>query len=158
MLKKKKSLNLSTARELAEQLFDDPSAQHAAVLAAAQLAGEMGDSGMEQMLRNLAHLLMEEEGPAIRAGYNIDSVVALVAGERWDTFRTLREAYRSVLFSDMSEEEIYDFVVHLLPARLRHLHRVKRFKSKMDQKKNQKKRRPSWEIFSEESDDPALPD
>jgi hypothetical protein len=125
-VQKKRSYNLSNIRELSERIFDDPSVQHAAVLAAAQIENGMAEgNNMEQMLRQFAQILGEENGPAVRAGYNINSTVTLFAGERVEHFRTLREVYRSVLLSDMSEEEIYDFVVHTLPTRFRFLFRPK---------------------------------
>lgn len=118
-IQKKKHYSLSKIRELAEQIFDDPSIRHAAVLAAAQIENSMTEgNSMEQMLRKLAKMFVEENGPAIRAGYNINSVVTRFAGEQVENFRTLRDAYRTVLLSDMSEEEIYNFVVHTFPLRL----------------------------------------
>lgn len=119
---KKRSYTLSNVRELTEQTFDDPSIQHAAVLAAAEMENSMtGGNSMEQMLRKLAQILVEDNGSAIRAGYNINSTVALFARKNFEDFRTLREAYRTVLLSDMNEEEIYNFVVHVLPIRLSRL-------------------------------------
>ncbi|ALJ56476.1 HrpJ-like domain protein [Candidatus Xiphinematobacter sp. Idaho Grape] len=125
-IQKKRDYDLSNIRELSKRIFDDPSVQHAAVLAAAQMENGMAEgNNMEQMLRQFAQILVEENGPAIRAGYNINSTITLFAGERVEHFRTLREVYRSVLLSDMSEEEIYDFVVHTLPTRFRFLFRPK---------------------------------
>ncbi|QQY08142.1 MAG: hypothetical protein JMM79_02670 [Candidatus Xiphinematobacter sp.] len=117
-LQKKRGYSPSDIRELSEQIFDDPSVEHAAVLAAAQMENGMAEGNdMEQMLRQFAQVLVEENGTSIRAGYNVNSTITLFAGEQVERFRTLREIYRSVLLSDMSEEEIYNFVVHTLPTR-----------------------------------------
>lgn len=139
---KRKRLSLSDARDLVEQYFDDPSLQHAAVLAVSHMESQMGDNdGLADMLKELAQTLMEEQGPAIRAGYNINPAIALFAGEELETYSTLREAYREILLSDASEEQIYNFLVHILPLRLRYILRKRR----KDQQKKRQKRNPVWE-------------
>jgi len=119
-LQKKGDYDFSNIRELSERMFDDPSVQHAAVLTAAQMENGMAEgNNMEQMLRRFAQILVEENGRAVRAGYNINPTVGLLAGEQVQHFRTLREMYRSVLLANMSDEELYNFVVHTLPKRFR---------------------------------------
>lgn len=152
---KKKRQSLSDLRDLAEQFFDDPSIRHAAVEAAAQMENQMGDSdGLEDMLRHLAQTLMEEEGPEIRAGYNINPAIGIFLGEGEyaATFRALRDAYRETLLSDAPEEQIYNFLVHILPSRLPHSLRRRRPNT---DKERQKRTKPPWEDWNDvpEEDD-----
>ncbi len=145
---KKKRPNLSDLRDLAEQFFgEDESVCHAAILAAANIESEMGNNdGLEDMLRQLAQNLMEEKGSFIQAGYNVNPIIKLFAGEHFDTFRALRDAYRETLLSDANEEQIYEFLIHVLPLRLR---RILRKPSKY-RKEKQKTNTPDWENTEEE--------
>ncbi len=133
---------LSDLRDLSEEYFDDPSIRHAAVTAAAQMEEQMGDQdGLAEMLHHLGQTLMEEDGPAIRAGYNINPIIELFAGGTSDTFHALRDAYRETLLSDANEEQIYEFLVHVLPLRLRRLLRKRR----QGVKEKKKREKPAWE-------------
>ncbi|PWU11808.1 MAG: hypothetical protein C5B47_00335 [Verrucomicrobia bacterium] len=132
----------SDLRDLADEYFDDPSIRHAAITAAAQMEEQMGDQdGLADLLHQFAQTLMEEEGPSIRAGYNINPIIELFAGGTSDTFRALRDAYRETLLSDASEEQIYEFLVHVLPLRLRHVLRRQR----QNEKDKKKREKPAWE-------------
>lgn len=131
---------LSDLQDLAEEYFDDPSIRHAAITAAAEMEKQMGDQDdLAETLYHLAQNLMEEDGPAIRAGYNINPIIELFAGGTSETFRALRDAYRETLLSDANEEQIYQFLVHVLPVRLRRLLRKGR------EKETKKRNKPAWE-------------
>ncbi len=90
-------------RERAKQEFEDPTERHLALTALREIAADAGDAELQALADTVLIAMEAEEGPAIRAGYNISQVQVTELG----TPQEHRETYRENVLSFKNAGETF---------------------------------------------------
>lgn len=125
------------------QLFQDPTLKSAALTGALKLLKDQGAAQeLIELLEQLLRELTEDQGSAIRAGYNISQVAASVTGATTDTLSALRDFYCQVVFGGQNLIATYRYIMSSFPDELEK-ERIKRRNKERQRQHSQEK--DQWE-------------
>jgi type III secretion protein W len=124
-LARQKHANPDELRDLVKQAFKEPAQQYAALLAHAGLLKQQG-APSAAVAEAAVKQLLDEQGPAIRAGVNVSASATRFAADGFADAQSLRDAYRDAVLDYHGLKEAYGAVLEQhggehMPRTLRYL-------------------------------------